>query len=969
LVPGSKSSLLALKLIDYDGMFVPPLAHYPSGEVGHANYQHPRRLREGCYDDGMDRFSHLLIYTALRCLHFGGEELWQRYDNQENLLFREDDFRRPSKSLLLRELWEMPDRDVRSLVGHLLLASLGPVGVVPMLDALVDDSGIRPLSDGEEARINDLLDDGTPQIRGSKAVGSINRFARNDKSTPRPNERSSTVSSPPKPQTAVLTAEPTVDAAAMTDTQPIRLKPASGTRQRRPISTEVDLDVKPLEPEVAGRSPFDAATLADPLVSMLSRPAWLATLGVIALVSFLVVNVLVWSSLKQPLAVAPRPALGTLEDVVLKAGHKKRIHFTVERHDYKQPMTLRIEGLPDEMEVPPLTLPTEENKASLTLLAPLDLDLPHLEPRVSLWDGHDKIDEKTFQIPIERIPRPVLRSPNNIACQVGRYSDFRFDVQRNDCREPLWLRLEGLPPQVRQECAPTEGVDTLTIKLTVAADSEPQPIPVRLLLCVGDVIADQKALLLNIRKNSKLKPPQVEQKPEVRLKDKTPQFLTVEPGKAGELPVLLDHRGSTREVKLQLDGLPAGAIAAPVTVAAGLSGATVTIETSAETPLGEHNARLRLRVHEQTLDERDITLSVRRTRGRQESVHFPTVDHMELAGTLYHGWKGKQGMTVLMLHDLGRHRSSSGWKRLAEALQAEGHTVLTFDFRGHGDSKKVSAKFWSHPVNKYLPLPAHEPGLPADKQPKTLDIADLPVGYLLWLIEDIAAARTYLDLRHDEPNCPVNSFNLVVLGAGRASALGSFWLATEGLRFNAADVNGKVVPKPREKLSVLQALWLGMEDPLKISPFLVQNWLRDAHAKPVVPILFVYGEDDNATSRLLDIPIREQYGTEFVIRGASQSGQRLLDKNANAAERIKQHLVKTLKDLPPQPWVPRRIKTLHSYWAFPMPRLPGGREQMRLVVAKRVGQETLAPLPFQPLGIPIVGLVEPSSFVTDKPEP
>src|SRR5262249_3306905 len=144
-----------------------------------------------------------------------------------------------------------------------------------------------------------------------------------------------------------------------------------------------------------------------------------------------------------------------------------------------------------------------------------------------------------------------------------------------------------------------------------------------------------------------------------------------------------------------------------------------------------------------------------------------------------------------------------------------------------------------------------------------------------------------------------------------------------GLRFNAADVSGKVVPMPREKLSVLQAVWLGMEDPLKISPFGVHNWLRDAHAKPLVPIMFVYGGDDNATSKLLNIPIREQYGTEFPIRDASQSGQRLLDKNVNAAERIKQHLVKTLTDLPPQPWVPRRIKTLHSYWAFPMPRLPG----------------------------------------------
>ncbi len=47
LVPGRKDNSLAIKLIDYDGMFVPALAGKTSGEVGHANYQHPQRLKEG----------------------------------------------------------------------------------------------------------------------------------------------------------------------------------------------------------------------------------------------------------------------------------------------------------------------------------------------------------------------------------------------------------------------------------------------------------------------------------------------------------------------------------------------------------------------------------------------------------------------------------------------------------------------------------------------------------------------------------------------------------------------------------------------------------------------------------------------------------------------------------------------------------------------------------------------------------
>src|SRR5262249_3772596 len=40
LVPGAKASSLRVRLIDYDGMFVPALANQRSGEVGHPAYQH-----------------------------------------------------------------------------------------------------------------------------------------------------------------------------------------------------------------------------------------------------------------------------------------------------------------------------------------------------------------------------------------------------------------------------------------------------------------------------------------------------------------------------------------------------------------------------------------------------------------------------------------------------------------------------------------------------------------------------------------------------------------------------------------------------------------------------------------------------------------------------------------------------------------------------------------------------------------
>jgi hypothetical protein len=157
LIPGSKDNSLALRLVDYDGMWVPELRGKPPPEAGHANYQHPQRVREGGYDAGVDRFSQLLIYTSLRCLKAGGAPLWKRYDQGEDLLFRRSDFAKPEKSRLFEELLAQRDREVRTLVSRLLLASQSPLDEVPFLPKLVAGEAVLPLSAAEEQRLGAIL--------------------------------------------------------------------------------------------------------------------------------------------------------------------------------------------------------------------------------------------------------------------------------------------------------------------------------------------------------------------------------------------------------------------------------------------------------------------------------------------------------------------------------------------------------------------------------------------------------------------------------------------------------------------------------------------------------------------------------------------------------------------------------------------------------------------------------------------
>jgi hypothetical protein len=137
LVPGSKTSSLAVKLVDYDGMWVPALAGAASAEVGHPNYQHPQRLRRGGYGPEVDRFPLLVAATALRALAVSGPALWGRYDNGDNLLFREADLVEPGRSALFAELEGSADPLVRSLAGHLQRACALPPEHTPLLEEVL----------------------------------------------------------------------------------------------------------------------------------------------------------------------------------------------------------------------------------------------------------------------------------------------------------------------------------------------------------------------------------------------------------------------------------------------------------------------------------------------------------------------------------------------------------------------------------------------------------------------------------------------------------------------------------------------------------------------------------------------------------------------------------------------------------------------------------------------------------------
>lgn len=121
-----------IKLVDYDGMYVHEFAGLTASELGHRNYQHPRRT-EKHFGPYLDNFSAWLIYLSVFILG-SDPQLWQEFDGgDECLLFREQDLLDPRGSRLFQALNEHPIPEIRQC-SHLLkyILQLRPETIPPL---------------------------------------------------------------------------------------------------------------------------------------------------------------------------------------------------------------------------------------------------------------------------------------------------------------------------------------------------------------------------------------------------------------------------------------------------------------------------------------------------------------------------------------------------------------------------------------------------------------------------------------------------------------------------------------------------------------------------------------------------------------------------------------------------------------------------------------------------------------------
>jgi len=120
-----------IKLIDYDGMYVPGMRPGNGSETGHKHFQHPER-RASDFGPAMDRFSFIALDLSLRAL-IADKSLYPKFrEGGETIIFRANDFADPPGSEIFRRLMAMPK--LKDQAQSFAAVCAAPLAAVPTLD-------------------------------------------------------------------------------------------------------------------------------------------------------------------------------------------------------------------------------------------------------------------------------------------------------------------------------------------------------------------------------------------------------------------------------------------------------------------------------------------------------------------------------------------------------------------------------------------------------------------------------------------------------------------------------------------------------------------------------------------------------------------------------------------------------------------------------------------------------------------
>jgi hypothetical protein len=303
-----------------------------------------------------------------------------------------------------------------------------------------------------------------------------------------------------------------------------------------------------------------------------------------------------------------------------------------------------------------------------------------------------------------------------------------------------------------------------------------------------------------------------------------------------------------------------------------------------------------------------------------EKVRFTTVDGVEIQGSFYPS-KKRSAPVVMILHALGEDSRKKGWVSLAEEMQKAGYCVLTFDFRGHGNSTEVQPDlFWKVGHNK-----SYVKGYPKS----TIDFKNFDKRYQPLLVNDIAAAKAFLE-RSKNDNGICNTSSTYIIGGETGATLGALWLNSEWHRhkLNPPSMFGlPAQPEPRpEGKDIICAIWLSISPSLggrTVSPAAL---LEVPGRNGATPMVFMFSDGDSqgksiarSCEKFLKVAKDEKYRftAAVEIKGNSKlTGVGLLQKSLGTDEAIIDYLEK-VREAKSNEWTEHEFRKNQYVWRVP----------------------------------------------------
>ena len=136
-----------LKLIDYDGVFVPALRGRKANEMGSPCYQHPKRDAY-FFDKNLDDFSLLVLQITLLALQ-QQPKLFTEHYNGDGIILKDTDYQNFAQSPIKTILWQLPEVKIPLLLSQ-LSGNLNNLNAIDLMPLLQDVAWINWLVGGQK---------------------------------------------------------------------------------------------------------------------------------------------------------------------------------------------------------------------------------------------------------------------------------------------------------------------------------------------------------------------------------------------------------------------------------------------------------------------------------------------------------------------------------------------------------------------------------------------------------------------------------------------------------------------------------------------------------------------------------------------------------------------------------------------------------------------------------------------------